>query len=478
LVPDEIWKKFFSPRSVAVIGASNAPGTWGERITRQLLAPKNRLVYAVNPTHPEIQGLSSYKSVLDIPDSIDLGIIVVRAELVAAALKELVEKKVKAALIISGGFRETGEAGGVLEDEIIQIARKGELRYIGPNTMGYFDTYQKMNTVSFVDKMPSCPISLIAQSGNMGARIMNDAIRYGVGINKFVCCGNESSIKLEDYLEYFAADPNTKLIMLYIEGLRDARRFLKIAREITKTKPIVAMKSGGTKNAARASRSHTGALVGSDEVYTAAFKQTGVIRVDDEEELWDVSMCLLNQPLPRGKKVGILTMGGGLGVVTTEACEKEGLEIATLSDSTIKELDAMLPSRWSHGNPIDLVGSNVGDGPDTMAAFWVMMKDPNFDIVISNAWLGRVNGMPRGSQSQDNGIISASEEERVQKFYNRVKQYNKPLIMIGSPPQRPADLTAFALFHREGFVVCMQPRRAARILRYLIAYREYLELSG
>ncbi|MFC2072321.1 acetate--CoA ligase family protein [Chloroflexota bacterium] len=466
MVPNDIWQSLFSPKSVAVIGASNTTGSWGKRITRQLLASNNRLVYAVNPTHPEIMGLPSYKSILDIPYQIDLGVIVVRAELVPEALRELVEKKVKTALIISGGFNETGEAGARLEDEIVEIANRGGIRFIGPNTMGHVDTYAEMNTLIFLKNIPSGPISLIAQSGNMGSRIMNNVIRYGVGFNKFVCCGNEADIKLEDYLEHFASDPQTKLIMLYIEGLRDAKRFLEVAKEITKTKPIVAIKAGGTKSAARASKSHTGALAGSDEVYTTAFKQAGVIRVEDDDELCYVSISLLNQPLPQGSKVGILTVGGGLGVVTTEACEKEGLEIAELGVSTVKKLDDLLPSRWSHGNPVDIVGANMAHGPDIMSILWILMEDRNIDVIISNAWLGRVNHR-----------LQSDEEKRVRRLYQQVKKYNKPLLMIGSPPQRPTDLNAFTLFHREGFMIYLQPYQAAKTLRHLIWYKQYLESS-
>jgi len=475
LVPNDVWKSLFSPKSVAVIGASNTTGSWGERITRNLLASNNRQVYAVNPTHPTILGLPSYKSILDVPYPIDLGVIVVRAELVPKALRGLVEKKVKTALIISGGFNETGGAGTRLEDEIVEIANRGGIRFIGPNTMGHANTYAEMNTLSFFENIPPGPVSLIAQSGNMGSRIMNNVKRYGVGFNKFVCCGNEADIKLEDYLEHFAIDPKTKLIMLYIEGLRDARRFIEVAKEITKTKPIVAMKAGGTKNAARASKSHTGALAGSDDVYTAAFRQAGVIRVDDDQELCDVSISLLNQPLPQGNKTGILTMGGGLGVVTAEACEKEGLDIADLETSTIKKLDDLLPSRWSHGNPVDLVGSNMANGPDIMSVLWILMEDKNIDVIISNAWLGRNHRRFQDVKTKKSEENYGAEEEKIREFSRQVKKYGKTLLMIGSPPQQPADLDDFYRYHMGGFVVCLQPKQAARIMNSLIWYKRYLE---
>jgi len=263
--------------------------------------------------------------------------------------------------------------------------------------------------------------------------------------------------------------------MLYIEGLKEARHFIELARGITITKPIVVIKSGGTQKAARASKSHTGALAGSDEVYTAAFKQAGVIRVENDDQLCDVSIALLNQPLPHGNKVGILTMGGGLGVVTTEACEKEGLEIAELGTSTIEKLDEILPTRWSHGNPVDLVGSNMAQGSDIMAVLWVLIEDNNIDIILSNAWLGRIRKVLRGTQTTENGENIGAQEERVREFYQRVKEYKKPLLMIGSSPQQPADLDAFTLYHREGFVVYPEPSRAAKTLSQLIWYKQYLK---
>ncbi len=478
MISNDVWQYLFAPKSVAVVGASNTPGSWGERITRHLLTPRNRPIYAVNPTSPEVMGLTTYDSLTKIPDPIDLAVIAVRAPLVATTLRECVQKKVKSALIISGGFRETGEEGARLEAEILEIARRGGIRFIGPNTMGHLDTYSQLNTLSFVEEMLPGQVALITQSGNMGTRIIQIARRYGLGFNRFVCCGNEANIFLEDYLEYFAQDPNTRVVALYIEGLRDARRFLRLAKQITATKPIVVLKSGFTESAARASRSHVGALTGSDAVYTAAFKQAGVIRVDDDDELCDVIVALLNQPLPRGNKVGILTMGGGLGVVAAESCEKEGLEIAELEPSTLQRLDALLPARWSHGNPVDLVGSNVAHSAEIISTLWILLEDRNLDAVIANMWLGRGIRAPQPSSADNKlNVARESEEEIVRQFHQQVNKYGIPLLMVGSPPQSKGDLDAYTLFHKEGFLIYPKPHRAARALRHLNWYRHYLETS-
>ncbi len=479
MVPDDVWKSLFNPDSVAVIGASNNPGSWGGRITHHLLMPNNRPIYPVNPSSPEIMGQKSYASILDIPEPVDMAAIVVRAELVPNALRECVQKKVNAALIISGGFRETDEAGVAREKEILEIAREGNIRFIGPNTMGHLDAHAGLNTLSFVQNMPSGRVALIAQSGNMGTRIIQNADRYGIGFSRFVCCGNEASIYLEDYLEYFASDPNTEVIALYIEGLRDARRFFETVREITKKKPVVVLKSGGTKNAARASRSHVGALTGSDEVYSAAFKQAGVIRVRDDDELCDVVIALLNQPLPKGRRVGILTMGGGLGVVATEACENEGLEIPELEQSTIEKLNTLLPERWSHANPVDLVGSNVAHSPEIIRTLWILLEDRNLDALLSNAWLGRMHRVPRsGIERVSNDLNETpdqSEQEHAREFFQQVKKYGIPLYMVGGYPNSAQDIAAYVTYHKEGFLIYPQPHRAARVIRHMVWYREYLE---
>jgi acetyl-CoA synthetase (ADP-forming) len=475
VIPDSIWKSLFAPTSVAVIGASNKFGTWGERITKNLLSTNNRPVYLVNPSSPEIMGRPTYKSLADITEPIDLACIVVRSDLVIPEIKECIRKNIKAALIIAGGFGETGEEGAKAQAELIEIARKGGMYFIGPNTMGHMETYSGLNTISFISTVNPGPAALIAQSGNMGARIMQYCMGNGIGFNRFVCCGNEASIKLEDYLEYFARDEGTRVLLLYIEGLRDARRFLEVARKITPRKPIVVMKAGGTASAARASRSHTGALAGSDAVYSAAFKQAGVIRVYDDEELCDVAIALLNQPLPRGDRVGILTMGGGLGVVAAEACEKEGLTIADLEPSTIERLDAILPARWSRGNPVDLVGSNVAHSAEIFSTLWILLEDKNLDAVISNTWMGRMDSRHRTDVTSMENDTPDQGDERVRQFCARVKQYGIPFMMVGSPPQSAEDVLAYRFYHKEGFSVFPQPARAARTLKHLNWYRKFLE---
>ena len=303
-------------------------------------------------------------------------------------MRECVQKGVKAAVVISGGFAESGEQGSKLEAELVKVAREGGIRFIGPNSMGHADTSAQICTLAWLGEITPGPVALISQSGNMGHRIIHNGMSSGFGFSKFISTGNEADLHLEDYLEYLAQDENTRVITAYIEGLRQGRRFFQLAKETTINKPIIVIKAGGTKESARAVRSHTATLAGSDAVYAAAFRQAGVMRVDDDDELCDLVTALLYQPLPRANRIGILTIGGGLGVMTAEAVEKEGLEVAQLAPSTIEKLDAYLPPRWSHGNPVDMAGISTAESPKIFSSLWALMEDENIDAVLLQGPIG------------------------------------------------------------------------------------------
>jgi len=482
LSKNSFWHSLFAADSIAVIGAKNVIGSWGFDAMRASLesarAKAGRQVYAVNPNEAEVLGVHSYKSVLDIPGPVELAIIVVPAPVVNQVLRQCKEKKVKAAVIISAGFAESDGDGARLEAELVTIAREAGMHFVGPNCNGHADMYSRVASVGFAGMIPAGPMALLSQSGTLGASIMQIAASRGIGLSKFVGTGNEADLHLEDYLEYLAQDKDTRIIAAYIEGLREGRRFFRLAKEITRKKPIVVMKSGTTGASAKAARSHTGALAGSDAVYTAAFKQSGVIRVEDEEELCDVVLALLNLPLPRGNRVAILTMGGGFGVVTAEVCEKEGLEITSLEPQTLKKLSAILPSRWSPGNPVDLVGvrpvggDNVGD-----ACLQLLLEDKNVDGIISLLPPMVIPPGPMAEVNQEQIRAMQRENEKNQEIlYRRLKQYDKPLVYIRRmvihfthEPNEPASSTKVTIPEYT------HPRRAARVLRYLAGYRRYLE---
>jgi acetyltransferase len=321
-------------------------------------------------------------------------------------------------------------------------------------------------------------VGFAAQSGNMGSRIMQLAMNEGVGFSKFVCTGNEASLRLEDYLEYLAQDDDTRAIVFYIEGLREAKRFLRLAKDTTIRKPIVVMKSGGTKGAMKAARSHTGALAGSDAVYAAAFRQTGVIRADNEDEVADVVSALVKQPLPRNGRVAILTMGGGFGVVAAEACEREGLEMATLSESTMSRLDSMLPARWPHGNPVDLAGMDTMGESIVLDCLSALIEDEGVDSVLSLMALHRLVPMvPGGPYTSAQRGNTDARGEGLMAMSERARSLGKPVLSVGAMPaplgERPSAEASW-----EGLSIYPSPQRAARVLRQLLWYRRYLEGAG
>lgn len=475
---DNHWKHLFAPDSVALIGASNTRGSWGYGIMRHLLASPKRKVYPVNPNASEVLGTPAYDSVTSIAEAVDLAVIVVAAPKVPEVMRQCLQKGVKAAVVVSGGFAESGEPGSKLESELVKIAREGGIRFIGPNSMGHADTASGLCTLAWTGKIAPGPVALISQSGNVGHRIIHNGMSLGIGFSKFVSSGNEANLHLEDYLEYLAQDEKTRVIATYIEGLREGRRFLQLAKKITLNKPIIAIKAGGTKESARAVRSHTATLAGSDAVYEAAFRQAGVIRVDDDDELCDVVTALLYQPLPRSNRIGILTIGGGLGVVAAEAVEREGLEVTHLAPSTMEKLNTCLPPRWSHANPVDMAGIGMNENPIVFSALWALMEDENVDAILLQAPVGfSTERLSSTFNSEEIKAFRQRERNNLDLLRQRVREQGKSVFMVKPAVEFASDPEVSALFRREELPVYSTPRRAARVLKHLVWYRRYLDAT-
>jgi acetate---CoA ligase (ADP-forming) len=475
------WQQLLSPASVAVIGASNTRGSWGFTITAGLLKLGGRRVYAVNPKAPEVLGLKAYPSIRDIPETVDFAVIVVAAHLVPGVMKECAAKGVKTASIITAGFAEVGSEGQKLENEVVEIAAQAGIRFVGPNSMGHADTKARMSTFGQVDNMMAGQVALISQSGSMTLSTVHSATEAGISFSKYISSGNEANMHLEDYLEYLAADKETKIIAAYIEGLREGRRFFDLAKEVTLRKPIVVIKAGGTEESARAVMSHTAALAGADPVYNAAFKQSGVIRVDDDEELGDVIFALLNASLPRGNGVGILSIGGGPGALSAEACEKEGLVIGKITPETVAKMDACLPARWSRRNPCDMAGIGANEYPAIATSLWALMDDPNIDIVLLQAPIVAMKEILEGRMGLKPDEIQAyreKEKENLRQISANVEKTGKPVIMMGQARSIRADSDLAAFFNKQKILLYPGARRAAKIMRYLTTYRKYLDRTA
>jgi succinyl-CoA synthetase alpha subunit len=370
----------FKPKSVAVIGATNNMSKWGYSSFSSLIRRYKGEIYAVNNRDPKILNYKAYPGVTDIPGPVDLAVIVVPSDKVRAVMEDCLAKGVKAAVIISAGFAEVGKAGKALQDEIVAIARKGGIRLVGPNCMGMWSAAVNLPAFMFPIPIQTGPLALISQGGNVGGALVADAIARGLGFQQYVSCGCTADIQIEDYIEYLGYDDAVKVIMVYIEGLKDGHRFISKVREVTRRKPVVALKPGKTEAAVRAISSHSGSFSGMDAIYEAAFNKAGVIRVDSSLELLDVAIGLLTQPRPRGRNVIITTPGGSYGVMCADACSSLGLNVIDLPAPVMETFNTMFPPRWSHGNPVDPAGDR--DFIQYLRAPEIVLKQPEVDALI------------------------------------------------------------------------------------------------
>jgi acetyltransferase len=371
----------FSPKSVAVIGATGREGSVGRIVLERLRIPTfHGRIYPVNPNHEEVLGLRAYPKIGDVPGNVDLAVIVTPAKTVPEVIGECVDAGVRAAVVISAGFKERGPEGAALELEIQKQLRRGSMRVLGPNCLGVMNPHAGFNATFAQDIARSGNVAFLSQSGALLTAILDWSFEEQVGFSAIVSTGSMLDVGWGDLIDYFGDDPATGSILLYIESVGDARSFLSAAREVALRKPIIVIKAGRTPAASKAASSHTGALTGSDEVFDAALRRCGVLRVSSVSDLFYMAEVLSKQPRPRGPKLMILTNAGGPGVIATDRLLSVGGELAPLSDSTMDSLNALLPAHWSHGNPIDILGDA---GPERYSkALEIAAKDPNSDGLL------------------------------------------------------------------------------------------------
>ncbi len=355
---------FFIPKSIAVIGASSNPRKLGYAVLKNLVDggyAANHSVYPINPRADKILELPVFPTVNSVPDSIDLAVIVIPYPYVPDVLRECGEKQIPAAIVISAGFREAGNVGLERELELIQIAKEYDIRLIGPNCLGVIDTYTPLNASFAAGTPPSGPMSFMSQSGALGTAVLDIALAGRLGLSKFVSLGNKADVDEIDLLLAWQDDPNTRVIMIYSEGMSNGQKFIQVAREVTRKKPVVAIKSGVTQSGSRAVSSHTGSLAGSEQAYQAAFSQAGVIRVNSMDELFAASAAIGYQPSLEGDRIAIITNAGGPGILATDALERAGLSLARFTNETIQKLVQFLPDAASAANPVDVLGDALSD---------------------------------------------------------------------------------------------------------------------
>ncbi len=478
----------FNPRSMAVVGASANLAKWGHIVPSNILRDGYRgRLYLVNPRGGNILGLPVHRSLSEIGERIDLVMITIPAEMVRGVLDDCARAGVKVAIVISGGFSESSPEGKRMEEELVKAARARGIRLVGPNTMGIYSAPWSLTALMPPVRPRAGHIAFAAQSGNLGTQMLGWGSHWGIGFSRFVCVGNECDLDFADYLEYFANDEETWVILLYVEGFKRPRRVLELAREITLRKPIVIYKAGGTEAGKRAAASHSAAMAGSQEIYKGMIRQAGMILAETTEEMLDFSDALVKMPVPRGERLAIISWGGGWGVVEADLCERQGLEVVPLPSEVKEELSAILPSYWSKGNPVDLVG--IVNLEQHARCLEILADHPAFDILIS---LGTINAAAAFGMSDSPvqappegrdvfAVRSRYVREGTNRFAEKVlelmNRLEKPIITVGMPQRDDGDSELDGLPHNR-LCIYTNPERAARVAAMLVERGRYLRSRG
>lgn len=418
----------FSPRSIAVIGASREPGKVGHAVLNNIIRyGYTGRIYPVNPSAQEILGLPCKANIGNIPDAVDLAVVAVPARLVPNALRECADAGVKAAVLISAGFKEAGAEGALLEREIKGIGKERGIRILGPNCLGLINTSNSMNATFAAGMLPKGGLAFFSQSGALGIAILDWAVGNEVGFSKFVSLGNKSDLSESDIIEYFMDDPDTDVILGYIEDVVDGRRFLDISFRATRKKPVVLLKAGGTEAGARAASSHTGALSGSNTAFNAAFRQTGIIPAHGIQDLFDTALAFAGRRLPKGRRLLVVTNAGGPGIIAADAAESLGLSLPHMTREAIEKIKERLPKNASLYNPVDVIGDATSERYRIVLEQAVV--DPNIDGILVILTPQAMTDVERTAevviaarQSTDRPIITSfMGEARVRSAINRLK---------------------------------------------------------
>ena len=373
---------FFRPRSVALVGASEVPGSVGRTLLRNLLETSfGGPVYPVNPRRDSVLGRKTFSSIADIGTAIDLAVIATPAATVPAIVRQCAQCGVPAAVIISAGFRESGAAGAALEQEVLHEARQTRMRIVGPNCLGVMSPLTGLNATFAAAMARPGNVAFLSQSGALLTAILDWSMREEVGFSAFVSLGSMLDVGWGELIDYLGNDPRTRAIVMYMESIGDARAFISAAREVALTKPVIVIKAGRSEAASRAASSHTGALAGADDALDAAFRRSGVLRVNDISDVFHLAQVLDKQPAPTGPRLAIVTNAGGPGVIATDALVAGGGSLAVLGGDTLGALDAALPSAWSRANPIDILGD--ADPARYARAFELAAADQNSDGLLA-----------------------------------------------------------------------------------------------
>ncbi|WP_462267798.1 acetate--CoA ligase family protein [Desulfobacter sp.] len=478
----------FYPKTIAFVGASAVPGKWGHILPTNAYAGGFKgKIFLINPKGGTIMGRDVYKTIDDLEGDVDLAVITVPANRVIDLIPALEKKHVKGMLLITSGFREVGDQGRQLEDEIMTAAGKAGILVIGPNTMGLCNPHASL----YICGANAFPLAgatvLVSQSGNLGTQLLAFAEQQGIGIRVFVGSGNEAMITIEDYMQALESDDLTRTVVLYIESVKDGRRFFESAVRLSKIKPVVVLKGGRTQVGEKAASSHTGAMASDAGVFNAACTQAGIIQVEQPMELLDMSTVFSSLPMPKGGRVAIMTLGGGWGVVTTDLCAEYGLRVPKLSPEIIERLSNCLPDYWSHGNPVDIVGE--GDPEIPRICLEELLKWDGCDAVIHLGIHGRrilFNATANAVLKTDPDTTKEAADMLMANFlkeeadYTRytvemTQKYNKPIVGVSLlTDELSRTLYRYDDLDYKG-VFFPSPERAVKALAGMVRYRKWLD---
>ncbi len=478
----------FHPKTIVFVGASAVPGKWGHMLPTNAFAGGFKGdIYLVNPKGGTIMGRDVFREIDDIASDVDLAVVTVPAGRVMDLIPALERKHVKGMVLITSGFREVGAQGKQLEDKVMDAARKAGILVIGPNTMGLCNPHASL----YFSGANAFPLpgstALVSQSGNLGTQLLAFAEQQGIGIRGFAGSGNEAMISVEDFMQAFELDDLTRTVVLYVESIKNGRRFFESATRLSKNKPVVVLKGGRTREGEKAAASHTGAMASDAGVFNAACAQAGIIQVEQPMELLDLSAVFSSLPMPKGGRVAIMTLGGGWGVVATDLCAEYGLELPKLSKEIIERLDACLPAFWSHGNPVDLVGE--GDIEIPKICLEELLKWDGCDAVIHLGIHGKrilVNAMAKAVLKSDPGVtpemadqftagLVKEEEDYTRYAVEMTQKYGKPVVGVSLlTDELSRTLYRYDDLDYKG-VFFPSPERAVKALAGMVRYRKWLD---
>jgi len=468
-----------NPKSVAFVGANNQPTTMGtvQMLNTLRFGFKGR-IYPVHPTEQVVLGQKAYPSVRVLPECVDLAVITVPARIVPTIFEDCGERGVRHAIVTSGGFGELGEEGKRLEREILDIARRYRIRFIGPNCLGVINPHHRFNVTMFPYTQPPGNMGLASQSGTYVTQVVHYLNRRGIGYSRALSIGNKADIDLVDCLEYLGEDAHTKGIALYIEGLKRPRRFLDMARAVSRNKPVVALYVGGTEAGAKSSASHTGAVCAPAKLYSDMFRQAGIVEAGTVEDLYFWTWTLANQPVPRGNRVAILTHSGGPASSIADACEKNGLEVPTLSPETREAIKPLVPKTAVIQNPVDLTFSTE---PELLVRTLprILLGDPGVDVLIIHglmvsSWLSFLK------ESAEDMLGDLPVDEISRLFDKPIEELSKLPIRYGKPVICSSFMgstieAATRKLHEYRIPTFDGPEKAVTAVAALIRYKKFRE---